>query len=88
MTLDGSLRQHFTPGRCTQPEAVMWTGQTLWFTTLVNDGIWRFRPGHAPESIPIPTADGDPLALAQGSDGNVWFTEYFGNKIGVVVLNP
>jgi len=30
----------------------------------------------------VPTAGGDPNGIAAGSDGNLWFTELFGNKIG------
>ena len=32
--------------------------------------------------FPIPTADSVPLGIAAGPDGNVWFTEFGGNRIG------
>jgi uncharacterized protein (TIGR03437 family) len=31
---------------------------------------------------PIPTSNSGPAGITQGSDGNLWFTEYGGNKIG------
>ena len=31
---------------------------------------------------PIPTADSTPRGITTGPDGRLWFTEYFGNKIG------
>jgi virginiamycin B lyase len=30
----------------------------------------------------IPTSDSQPVGIATGQDGNVWFTEFVGNKIG------
>lgn len=32
--------------------------------------------------FPVPTASADPLGITAGSDGNLWFTEELGNKIG------
>jgi virginiamycin B lyase len=32
--------------------------------------------------FPIPTADSGPRHIAAGPDGALWFTEFFGNKIG------
>ena len=36
--------------------------------------------------FPVPTAGADPWAIATGPDGNLWFTERDGNKIGMI--NP
>jgi streptogramin lyase len=33
---------------------------------------------------PLPTADSDPFGVAAGPDGNLWFAEQAGNKIGVI----
>src|SRR5437899_2191717 len=30
----------------------------------------------------VPTPGGAPQGIATGADGNLWFTEYFGNKVG------
>jgi virginiamycin B lyase len=32
--------------------------------------------------FPIPTPDSEPSGIVTGSDGNLWFTEGEGNKIG------
>jgi hypothetical protein len=32
--------------------------------------------------VPIPTPNGFPSGIASGPDGNLWFTEWGGNKIG------
>lgn len=32
--------------------------------------------------FPVPTASANPLGITAGGDGNLWFTEEFGNKIG------
>ena len=34
----------------------------------------------------IPTANAQPYDITEGPDGNLWFTEYAGNKIGMI--NP
>ena len=34
--------------------------------------------------FPVPTADSMPWGIAPGSDGNVWFTEKYGNNVGRV----
>jgi virginiamycin B lyase len=34
------------------------------------------------KEFPIPTANSYPFGITAGPDGNLWFTENFGNKIG------
>jgi streptogramin lyase len=34
--------------------------------------------------FPVPTAASNPAGIALGLDGNLWFTEFAGNKIGVI----
>lgn len=36
--------------------------------------------------FPVPTANSNPISIVAGSDGNLWFTEILGNKIGMI--NP
>jgi streptogramin lyase len=38
--------------------------------------------GQTVTSFPIPTADSGPRGIAAGPDGNLWFTEFFEDKIG------
>ena len=35
----------------------------------------------------IPTGSSQPQGIAPGHDGNIWFTEYAGNKIGRITPN-
>jgi uncharacterized repeat protein (TIGR01451 family) len=55
----------------------------IWFTTDGNQ-IGRFRSGGRALLFDIPqsASSADPWRLAAGPDGNVWFTEQTGNKIG------
>jgi streptogramin lyase len=32
------------------------------------------------------TASGGPVGITSGPDGNLWFTEYVGNKIGQIII--
>jgi streptogramin lyase len=48
-------------------------------------GTLPLGTAHAQPSIsevPLPTPHSNPLGIAVGLDGNLWFTEQFGNKIG------
>jgi uncharacterized repeat protein (TIGR01451 family) len=36
---------------------------------------------------PVPTTGGDPLGLTVGPDGALWFTEFYGNKIGRITTS-
>ena len=88
---DGKLGRMSTAGEFTSFEvgaqptgglAVTSNGD-IWFTTLGYQ-IGRFRPGAGAILFDIAhsTSSSEPWRLAAGSDGNVWFTEQTGNKIG------
>lgn len=51
-------------------------------TTFVYAAIVTAAPGIT--EYPIPTAGSAPHGIATGADGNLWFAEYYGNKIGRV----
>jgi streptogramin lyase len=40
--------------------------------------------GKCVTEYPVPTANATPFGVALGADGNMWFTEFNGNKVGVV----
>ena len=44
--------------------------------------VGRITPGGACHRVPIPTANSGPFGVAAGPDGNLWFTEFGGNRIG------
>ncbi len=64
----------------------------LWFTekgSQKNEGkIGRITPTGSITEFPLPTSCGgsisgcDPRSITAGPDGNLWFTEEFGNQIG------
>ena len=44
--------------------------------------IGRITPTGTITEFPIPTASSQPVGIAAGPDGNLWFTEYNGDQIG------
>jgi streptogramin lyase len=50
-------------------------------------GGWSAAAAQAITEYPIPTATGDPMGIAQGPDGNLWFVEYFGGQIGRITTS-
>ena len=67
----------------------------MWFTELVGNAIGRIKENVTvedfkssdPNSYPIkefkiPTPNSRPIMIVEGSDGNMWFTEEAGNKVG------
>jgi len=49
---------------------------------LVAVALWAPLTGHSFVEFAIPTGGSGPEGLELGLDGNVWFTEFAGNKIG------
>src|SRR5262249_3420221 len=43
--------------------------------------FWPLPPGDPITEFAIPTPNGRPFGITTGSDGNIWFSEYGGNKI-------
>jgi streptogramin lyase len=43
-------------------------------------------PSLSVTEFPIPTANSTPFSITAGPDGNIWFTETGGNKIGRISL--
>ena len=59
----------------------------LWFTDQENNAIWRyFVDDKKFEMYKIPTRGAYPSSIGFDSEGNVWFSEIFGKKLGS--LNP
>jgi streptogramin lyase len=61
----------------------------LWFNEHVGDRIARFDPAKQQlTEFDIPTKESSPLMLAlDDQDGEVWFTEFAGNALGMVRQN-
>jgi serine/threonine protein kinase len=55
-----------------------------WFTVYHASpaGGTQASPAGSIAEFPVPTAQSDPAEITAGPNGNLWFTEYGGNKIG------
>ena len=57
----------------------------LWFTDQVNNAIWRYFVSEKKfEMYIVPTRGAYPAFIEFDSEGNVWFSEIFGKKLGVL----
>jgi streptogramin lyase len=56
----------------------------LWFAA--GNDIWHLQ-GREFRRHAIPTANAHPAVLASDARGNLWFTEWFGNKIGRIAAD-
>jgi virginiamycin B lyase len=55
----------------------------VWFTAGQGNYIGRFKTnGTGLRRFELPHADSAPRIIAMGADGNVWFSEHTGNRIG------
>ena len=60
----------------------------VWFTEAVSDAVWSFNIGtHVFTKYPIPTPYSFPFGIAIDKQGNIWFTELEGNKLGEISAN-
>ena len=60
----------------------------LWFTDQVNNAIWRYYVEDKKfEMYKSPTRGSYPSEIAFDPQGNVWFSEIFGKKLGVIDPN-
>ena len=88
-----SQQYAFVSGGSPQGIVASPTNGLLYVADAGNNAIVAFAPGTCGggcsfTSYPIPTASSSPEFLAIGADGNIWFTEYATNKIGVLKSTP
>jgi hypothetical protein len=60
----------------------------MWFAQQNSNQIGIITPAGSITEITIPTFNSAPQDVALGPDGNMWFTEFSGNQIGKISLNP
>jgi streptogramin lyase len=67
-----------------RPARLAFGPRGLWFTDPGRNAIGLLEGGHAGQLhwFPLPTADSGPAGIALGPDGNLWFTQVRGNRIG------
>jgi virginiamycin B lyase len=86
ITTHGTATQ-FPTSANTGPFQIVWgADNALWFTQCGTSGnsIGRITTVGTYKSYPLPNSNSDPLGITLGSDGNVWFAEYHGNRIGKI----
>jgi virginiamycin B lyase len=82
------------PGAGDQPSAIAAAGPpdgALWYTESgpASNAIGRITTGGViTNHFPLATPGAEPSDITRGPDGNLWFTEFLGSKIGRVVVAP
>jgi virginiamycin B lyase len=57
----------------------------LWFTDQLNNAVWRYYVSDERfEIYKVPTPSSYPSQIAFDPEGNIWFSEIFGKKIGMI----
>lgn len=80
------LARHCRP-QCEATSIAVGRDRNLWFTILER-GIGRITPrGHLTLFHLPPVQTGAPAFITPGPNGNLWFSEIWGNRIGRVTLS-
>jgi virginiamycin B lyase len=95
---DGKITELALPSPNAQPWGIT-TGPdgALWFTEascvreqssrcIVGNKIGRITTAGAVTEFTIPSDGSGPHSITTGPDGALWFTEYYGNRVGRLVL--
>jgi len=75
---DLSYRRVYLPAEPRLPDedgfdiVTLGADQSLWVTSSIRGSVFRLRPDGTSTEYPVPNSA--PWAIAQGSDGNIWFT--------------
>jgi len=87
----GSLEQYRLPGLKTGTGLSSWglavdnTNHMVWFTEEISNAIWSFNwTSQTFSEHLLKTPAALPYQVALDAKGNAWFTEFSGDKIGVV----
>jgi streptogramin lyase len=93
VTNDGAITEYLVPGGLnsggssrTPTHIVAAADGKLWFTEVAggNSGIGSITTSGVVTQYPLSNDHASPYALTNGPDGNIWFSEEYGNKIGRV----
>ena len=71
------------------PAGIAWgVSGEIWIAEAMADSIARYTPSTGSfEHFPTSTPGGQPYGVVSDPQGNVWFTEYMGDKVGVLYSN-
>ncbi len=86
-TKTGKITEYTIPTANAVPEGItVDQSGNVWFTESQTDQLGRFDPAtNAFVEHPLPTMGAEPYGITQ-SGGNLYFTEYIGNQVGVYNL--
>ena len=87
ITLAGGVTKHVLSRAKYNLYGVLEVGTKIYFAEQGADQIGRIDEStFTVREFPVPTPNAEPSTLAKGPDGNIWFTEFNTNKIGVLIL--
>ena len=61
---------------------------SLWFSENTANQIAQIVSAVSIREFVAPTPQGGPFGITEGPDGNVWFTEFAGDAIARLRINP
>jgi len=89
---NGSVRAIPIPGL--KPPLTSWgiaidnSRRLVWFTEEISNSIWSYNTQDGVfKEYAIPTPQANPYQVALDQTGNAWFSEFSGDRIGVVAAN-
>jgi streptogramin lyase len=88
ISYSGHITQHKLAETNSGLYGIAQDGDNIYFSesTLNHIGVLN-KSTYAVNEYEVPTPGSQPSNLAVGPDGNIWFTELAGNKIGVLVIH-
>ncbi len=90
VTVTGSITEFPLPAGCEDVNfdaGIAWApNHKLFFTCPLTNQIGKMAISGKVKTFSIPTPNSEPLDIVLGGDGNMWFTEFATNKIGVFQL--
>lgn len=85
VTPAGTFTVFRAPAGTTLQDVTTTADGDVWLTTYDSNSIVRLKPSTSGfTTYPLPTASSYPTGITTGPDGNVWFVETGGNRIGRV----
>jgi virginiamycin B lyase len=91
---NGTVHEYPIPGLRAKFPLTSWgitidnSREIVWFAEEISNAIWSFDVQNQTfKEYSILTPESNPYQVAVDSSGNVWFTEFSGDKIGVVTTN-